>query len=483
MPLRTQNRKHFIKTLGIAGMAIFLQKAEAYGKKMPFALLHESNENVLYYSKFNKEYDVLRKGFNKRINNYPNVIAVCKNTAGVADAIAYARENNLKVTVKSGGHCMEGLSCLQGGLVINLSLLNSVEFIDGNSIKVGPACTLKKIYETLIPRGKYLPGGSCQSVAIGGLSLGGGYGLLSRQYGLTCDSLQEVTMVTGNGNIVNTKNNSELLWACKGGGNGNFGAVTEMIFKVQKAPAVMQSIKFRHQQVSTEKAIEICRTWFTLSKTLPASCFSAFIFNGHTTYILLTNTQKNNEAANHFTDTFKALSTKVSTGRALPLGQALKNYYAEANPITFKNASAGLYRDFSQIENVLPEVFALVKKTPGIIYQVNTLGGNIQNAALEQASSFAHRDCFYFSELQAYWESPAAGDKFLKNFEAIQQLFAKAGIAAQYRNYPDINFKNTNQLYYSKNIARLQAVKNLYDADDIFAAPQSLRKEILFPPY
>ena len=468
------NRKDFLKQSSFATLALLMQKVEAINKTNPYTFLEVSNENVVFYSKLDASYETLRKGFNKRINNYPNTIALCKNTAGVAEAITFAKKNKLKVTVKSGGHCMEGFSSIEDGLVINLSLLNTIEFIDANTIKVGPACTLKKIYETLLPNGKYLPGGSCQTVAIGGLTLGGGYGLLSRKFGLTCDSLKELTMVNGDGVIVNTKNDKELLWACKGGGNGNFGAITEMTFTVQKAPATMQSFKFRNQQVDILKAKEICAKWFELSKTLPDTCFSAFIFNGKTTYILLTNIQKNNEVVNNFINTFTALSTKVTSSKPIPLASALKNYYAEANPITFKNASAGLYKNYSEIESIIEEVFTQVKNRPGILYQVNTLGGKIQNNLLEANSSFAHRDCFYFSELQAYWESPSVANKFLASFENIQKLFGSIGIKAQYRNYPDINFKNTDELYYGKNLERLQVVKNKHDASNLFAAPQSL---------
>lgn len=468
------SRKKFIQQIGLTGMALLMQRVEAISKNIPYTVLTSSNENVVYYEKNSEEYETLRKGFNKRISKYPKIIALCQNTNGVVEALRYAKTNNLKLTVKSGGHCMEGLSSIEGGMVINLSLLNKIEWIDKNTINVEPACTLKTIYEMVIPMGKYLPGGSCQTVAIGGLTLGGGYGLMSRNFGLTCDSLLEATMVTPDGTIVNTKDDAELLWALKGGGNGNFGVVTQMKFKLQQAPATMQSYKFRNKNPDIRIAKETCRQWFSASKTLPDSCFSAFIFNGRTTYILLTNIGKNNAAVLDFINTFKPTSTKFTQGNRLPLGQALKAYYAEANPITFKNASAGLYKSFDDIEPVIEAVFTLIKKKPGILYQVNTLGGKIQSPVAEQSSSFAHRDCFYFSELQAYWESAAATDAFLNQFELIQQLFSNKGIKAQYRNYPDINFKDWPVLYYGKNLQRLLSLKNKYDAGKVFGASQTL---------
>lgn len=467
-----QDRKTFIKQLGLTGLAVVLQNMNGFGGA--YKLLDVSDDNVIYYEAGSEIYESLRKGFNKRINKFPRVIALCRNTQGVVDAIKYAAKNNLPVTVKSGGHCMEGFSCNDGGMVINLSLLNNLKLLDNKTLSVEPACALKTIYETIIPKGKYLPGGSCQSVAIGGLTLGGGYGLMSRNYGLTCDSLVEATIVTGNGKVVNTKEDPELLWALKGGGNGNFGVVTQMKFGIQNAPATMQSFKFRNKKTSIEEAVETCRQWFERSVTLPRKCFSAFIFNGRTTYILLTNTGKNDEAVNKFIDYFKAGATQFSHGNPLPLGRALKAYYGESKPTTFKNASAGLYKNFSEIEPVITQVFTLIKKKPGIIYQVNTLGGIINTPELETGSAFPHREYSFFSELQAYWQSEISGKSFLDQFELIQQQFAGAGINAQYRNYPDLNFKNWGKLYYGKNLDRLLVLKKKYDPANVLSGPQTL---------
>ncbi len=471
--MSNQSRKKFIKQIALTGIALLMNQVRIFGGDR-YRLSEKSNDNVVYYEKNSSEYENLRKGFNKRIDKFPRVIALCKNENGVAEALNYAKANSLEIAIKSGGHCMEGLSSNDNGMVINLSLLDKIEWIDESTIAVGPACTLKKIYETLLPRRKYLPGGSCQSVAIGGLTLGGGYGLLSRRFGLTCDSLLEATMVTPAGKIVNTADDPELLWALKGGGNGNFGIVTQMKFKISNAPAVMRSYKFKRKNVDTQTAKEECKEWFAFSKTLHDACFSAFIFNGKTTYILLTNAGVENAPVKNFIKYFKERSSYFYQGKRLQLAHALKAYYAEANPITFKNASAGLYKDFDEIEPVIGDVFELVKSRPGILYQVNTLGGKIQSAAFMESSSFAHRDCYYFSELQAYWETAAATNKFFSHFQLIQQKFYDAGVRSQYRNYPDINFIDWAQQYYGKNLARLLAVKKKYDPANILNGMQTL---------
>ncbi|HEX4374388.1 MAG TPA: FAD-binding oxidoreductase, partial [Puia sp.] len=269
-------RKDFLKMSLMANVGLCVDPF-LINKKIAGFLLQD--ENVIYYKDGDKEYDILRKGFNKRIKKHPAIIALCKNADGIVDAIKYAKNKNLPVAIKSGGHCMEGFSCNDGGMVINLSLLNNVEWIDEETIRVEPACTLSKIYDLILAKNKILPGGSCGSVGIGGLTLGGGYGLLSRKFGLTCDSLMEVTMVDGNGVIRNSKDEKNLLWACKGGANGNFGVISEMKFKVHQSPASMQSFRFRAFKVNTERTRLILEKWFEVTKDFPDHCFSAFVLN------------------------------------------------------------------------------------------------------------------------------------------------------------------------------------------------------------
>jgi len=213
-----------------------------------------ASEGVAYYRQGEARYEALRKGFNKRIEKFPQVIAYCTSPRGVSAAVQHAGATQLPVAIKSGGHCMEGFSCNDGGLVINLSGLNQAAWGQGETLVTGPGATLAKLYEVLLPKGRIIPGGSCAGVGIGGLTLGGGYGVLGRQFGLTCDSLQAVTMVDGKGNIISSTHDPELLWACRGGGNGNFGVITAMQFKTHPAPATLQSYRFRAFRVNTTRA-------------------------------------------------------------------------------------------------------------------------------------------------------------------------------------------------------------------------------------
>jgi len=465
------HRKKFLRLAALVPAAVLINPVKLFSE---FYDCYDE-ANVTYYKKGEAAYEDNRKGFNKRINKFPAIIAVCKNESGVAEAIRLAAKNNMPVAVKSGGHCMEGFSCNNNGMLINLSMLNKIEWIDANTVRVGPACRLAELYNELLPKNKIIPGGSCAGVGIGGLTLGGGYGLLSRKFGLTCDSLQSVTMVDGKGNIVSSDNDKELLWACKGGNNGNFGVVTSLSFKVHDAPATMQSFKFRSCGVNVEFTKAMLEKWFAVTTRLPEYCFSAFVLNHKTLYILITNAGKHTPQLQQVIDELKSVSDKSTNSVRQPLAAALKNYYGRKEPLYFKNASAGLYKNYAEISGFIDQALNLViNNTPGMIYQVNTLGGKILNKEFEAASSFPHRECLYFSELQTYWDQPAQEKKLIENFQKVQEVFISNGIKAQYRNYPDINFKDWKEYYYSKNYVRLQQVKKKYDAGNLFRYEQSI---------
>lgn len=473
--LQKIDRKKFLQLSLLAPLSIA-------AKPLAFLNIAASNkmylgENVIYYKAGEAEYEKLRKGFNKRIDKLPAVIALCMNTSGVAEAVNYAAKNKLPIAVKSGGHCMEGFSCNNGGMVINLSAMKNIEWINNETVKLNPACTLSEIYDVLLPKKKIIPGGSCAGVGIGGLALGGGYGLLARKLGLTCDSLQSVTMVDGKGNIVSSDIHPDLLWACRGGNNGNFGVVTSLSFKLHTAPSFLKSYRFRAYKLTKERATIILQKWFELSAVLPVDCFSAFVLNGKTIYILLTNLGKETSAVQKVIDELKLLTDKNSNSPAQPLARALKNYYGRPGPMYFKNASAGLYKNFGEIESFIDKALDVVLATPGMIYQVNTLGGNIQNNDFEKGSAFPHRAYPFFSELQTYWENPSQQKKLLERFQQVQEIFMENGIKAQYRNYPDINFSNWPQMYYGNNYKRLQEIKARFDPDNLFRFEQSVQKK------
>jgi FAD/FMN-containing dehydrogenase len=467
--LSRMKRKKFLQWGAALGLGMVLPPLTLWGKP------EESNPDVSYFTPNDTLYETLRKGFNTRIQKKPSLIAVCCTTKGVQEAVQRAIKLGIPITVKSGGHCMEGFSVEDGSMQINLSEMNKIRWVGPNTLRIGSGCTLQKLYNEIIPRKKILPGGSCAGVAIGGLSLGGGYGLLSRQFGLTCDSLQSLIMVDGKGERVDTTGNPELLWACKGGGNGNFGVITELEFKLHPAPARMSSYRFRAFQLSVERGMKLLQLWMSLLSNLPHSCFSTFLFNRNTAYILITQTGASTKALQDIITTLRSAVDKTTISAAVPLGKALKTYYGRPEPLAFKNVSAGLYNRYEELAPILPEVLEIVFRTTGMIFQFNTLGGKIQEKKFANASSFPHRGYSLFTELQTYWDTPQQGERSMKEVQNIQERLATLGVQAQYRNYPDVDSKNYETLYYGNSLERLKKIKLAFDPNNVIRHPQSIR--------
>ncbi len=490
-----QQRRQFIRNLVLGGFSLYLPACKNTSDKKPTVknlpppktkpeiekeveLIEEYFEsaNVLFLRAKDDGYIKANTGFNLRVPKNPKIIALCKNVDGIVESIKYAKQFKLQVGIKSGGHSFEGFSSNNGGMSINLSLMKAIEWIDENTVKMESGVILKEIYDVLLPKGKIVPSGSCAGVGIGGLTLGGGYGLFSRELGLTCDSLLSLTMVDGQGNIHEAKNNDELLWACRGGGNGNFGVIANMTFKAHKAPKTFTRHLFKAYKLDQTRALDLLAHWFDLTAKLPTSCFGAYVLNYKTLTVLITDMGNKIDTIRPLLTSFGDKMDKTTIGEPeTDIAKSLKRYYGIQTPLLFKNACAGLYKGFTDIEKPIAQVVDLVQKNNGLIYQVNTLGGNINTPAFEAVSSFPHRAYSYMGELQAYYEKPEKGEKLITAFQKIQNIFTANGITAHYRNYPDIDFKNWDTAYYAQNLARLQKVKRKYDPDNLIRHEQSIK--------
>ncbi|MGE4158733.1 MAG: FAD-binding oxidoreductase [Planctomycetota bacterium] len=434
------------------------------------------DSDVEFLTPIDPAYEARRQPFNKTITLKPKVIALCHSEAGVQKAVRHAIEHNLPIAVKSGGHSFEGFSLNGDGLVIDLSGMKAMQFKDGETFIAGPGCTLSEVYDFILPQHRILPLGSCGGVGLAGLTLGGGYGLLSRKFGLTCDHLTHLRMVDGKGTIVDTHTNPDLLWACRGGGNGHFGVVTEMSFTTHPAPKTLTRYLCKFQDLTPPKACELARRWFESTSRLPHDAFAAFVLNRKTLTLLVTTVEETpSQAMIKLTNELMAGSDKVHPVKTASLAESFPGYYGRREPLFFKNASAGYMNAFSDIQGIAEELFARVAATPGMIMQINTLGGAINSKEFAERSSYPHRARANLGELQCYWDEAKQTETRLKGFRDTQDVLMKAKLTGHYANYPDLRFKNWAEDYYSAdNLKRLQAIKALHDPDNRFRHPQSV---------
>jgi FAD/FMN-containing dehydrogenase len=174
-----------------------------------------------------------KQGFNSFYNsNNPAAIVTVSSQADVQKAVAFATANRLKIAPRGGGHSYVGASSTTGTMVLDLRGLPGGANFDGGSgnVTVTPATNLYAVHQALASAGRAIPSGSCPTVGVAGLALGGGMGPDSRHAGLTCDALQSATVVLPSGDVVtaSANDNPDLFWALRGGGGGNFGVTTSM---------------------------------------------------------------------------------------------------------------------------------------------------------------------------------------------------------------------------------------------------------------
>jgi FAD/FMN-containing dehydrogenase len=181
-----------------------------------------------------KDYDEARNVYNGMIHKKPRLIVRCADVADVISSVNFARENDLLLAIRGGGHNAGGLGICDDGLVIDLAPIKYTRVDpDARTITVGGGCTWGDVDHATHVFGLATPSGIISTTGVGGLTLGGGIGHLTRKCGLTIDNVVSTDVVLANGTFAraNANENSDLFWALRGGG-GNFGVVTSFTFKL-----------------------------------------------------------------------------------------------------------------------------------------------------------------------------------------------------------------------------------------------------------
>ena len=222
-------------------------------------------------------YEEARKVYNAMIDKRPALIARCAGPADVALAIGLARDHDLPLAVRGGGHNGAGLGTCDGGVVIDLSLLKAIDVEpDARVVRVGGGCTWAEVDRATGEYGLATPSGIISTTGVGGLTLGGGLGHLTRKFGLTIDNLLEAEMVLASGETVRTSahEHPDLFWAIRGGG-GNFGVVTSFTFRLHDVGTIFGGPTFW----AVEDAPEVLRAYREFLPSAPRELNGFFAFH------------------------------------------------------------------------------------------------------------------------------------------------------------------------------------------------------------
>jgi FAD/FMN-containing dehydrogenase len=218
----------------------------------------------------------VREVFNAMHPGDPALVISCSGTADVVDAVNFARENGLCLSVRGGGHSIAGLSASDSCMMIDLAPMHAVQ--------VDPAARLARVQGGAVwgdvdretqTHGLVAPGGVVSDTGVAGLTLGGGYGWLRRKYGLSCDHLVSAEVVCADGKVrtASSTENTDLLWALRGGG-GNFGVVTWFTFALEE---VGPTVAFAGTFYPVEEAADVLRGWRNYVSVAPDEVTSTFL--------------------------------------------------------------------------------------------------------------------------------------------------------------------------------------------------------------
>ena len=222
------------------------------------------------------DYDEARKVYNGMIDKRPALIARCATIEDISRTVAFAREHDLRLAIRGGGHNGGGLGTVDGGVVIDLSLFKDIE-VDphARTVRVGGGCTWGEVDRATSEHGLATPSGIISTTGVGGLTLGGGLGHLTRKCGLAIDNLLEAEVVLASGERVRASadEHPDLYWAIRGGG-GNFGVVTSFLFRLHDVGTVIAGPTFW----AVEQGAEVLEAYRDFIGSAPRELNGFFMF-------------------------------------------------------------------------------------------------------------------------------------------------------------------------------------------------------------
>ncbi|MEU9970242.1 FAD-binding oxidoreductase [Streptomyces malaysiensis] len=453
------------------------------------------------------DYTSASRLYNTRFDHlHPAAVAYIANTSDISACLDFARRHGAPVAIRNGGHSYAGWSSGDGRLVIDVSALSSIRTSSGEA-RIGAGAKLIDVYTSLGARGVTVPGGSCPSVGISGLTLGGGHGVVSRAYGLTADSLTGATIVTADGKALEVSKNreAELFWALRGAGNGNFGVVTELRFRTHEAAdgvtcymswpwSKAAKVLSAWQKWGPDQPDEI---WSALhlsaapggAPTVSVSCFSLGTYGALQNAVdRLADGPGGPGPASQvslrrrgYVDAMRMYAGCGDTSTAnchLPGDKPGRNTSGVLNRETYAARSDFYDRSLSQagVRAMLDQVERYGRRTGGggaVSIALTALGGAV-NRVSPTATSFVHRRSRFLAQYTASWAasgSGTAGNAWLDGAHTAMRRYASG---AAYQNYTDASLKDWRTAYYGSAADKLSRVKKRYDPDRLFDFPQAL---------
>jgi FAD/FMN-containing dehydrogenase len=434
----------------------------------------------------------------------PAGIAYCHAAADVATCLSFVRKFRLPMRIRSGGHSYAGWSTVTGGLVIDVSAMNSVRF-GNNTVTVGAGLDLIHFYAALGASGVAVPGGSGPTVGIAGSTLGGGIGALSRLYGTTSDNLTAIELVLADftTSTCDGTHNSDVLWACRGGGGGNFGVATSLTFQTHALTELcVFSLTWPWSQAAA--VVSAWQSWAPDASDAIWSTLRLAADFGAAPALSVDGTYAGtpHDLARHLDRLYHRAGSAPSNAvarqesyldamlveagcSAVPLaachtgpGGRLPRVpsFAKSDFFTTPLSGRGLRKLLSGIEQIRG-----IRGAVGGVgsVELSALGGAV-NRVPAAATAFVHRDALFLAQYSTAWTSRGARDRVVNQRAWLQSFYTSLHRHASgeaYQNYVDPDLRDWQQAYYGANYPWLKLVKATVDPANVFHFPQSIRAD------
>jgi FAD/FMN-containing dehydrogenase len=439
----------------------------------------------------------------------PQAVAYCATTADVAATIAFARGHALPFAVRAGGHSYAGWST-STGVVLDVTRMAGIAVAPGTATAtatVGAGARLVDVYAACAAAGVAIPGGSCPTVGIAGLTLGGGIGVLGRKLGLTCDNLRSAEVVTAAGDVVTADGttNSDLFWALRGAGAGNFGVVTSFTF----ATAAMPPLALFTLVYPWPAAPAVVSAWQQFAPAAPDELWSNCLLiasqqtpSGESPVARVTGVYVGDESGleatlRPFEEAVGAQPFDRFVGSAGYLDAMLSEAGCEGKTVAechlpSQNPAGVLTRSpFSARSDYLAAplpaagistlLAAVEARQASPVLAGGGIGLDASGGAINRvpadATAFVHRDDLATVQYAAEWTSGSSDAVVSANAAWLGSTWQsmRPWMSGQaYQNYVDPALADWQQAYYGSNFPRLQQVKARWDPDGVFRYPQSI---------
>jgi FAD/FMN-containing dehydrogenase len=425
-------------------------------------------------------YDETRAVWNGMIDRHPAIVARCAGAADVVDAVSFARERDLPLAVRGGGHNVAGNAVCDGGLVIDLSGMDGVRVDpEAGTARVGGGALLGDVDRETQLFGLATPLGVVSETGAAGLTLNGGLGHLRREYGLACDALESVDVVTAEGEVVtaSAERNEELFWALRGGG-GNFGVATSFEYRLHEVGPEVYAL---FTWYPGDRAGEVLRAFREYAGDADRTA-SVLPFYAYVPELEAFPEASWGDPALVFLGCYDGEIDDAEAEFA-PLREADDPIADLSGPAGYTELQRMLDEDYPDgrryywksvyLDELSDDAIDLVDRfgaeSPSKLSTIDLwhLGGAIDDPDPED-TAFWHRGHAYMLNFEANWDDPAADDENVewarRGITAARELPAVSG---GYGNFPGFQ-EDPARTVYGDNYDRLVAVKDRYDPENVF---------------